>query len=61
MAWLAADLDGVVYKYGEKPIMCTDCWMPDENDNSEPKQVQMSEVIEIVGKKVTWDNSPIQI
>ena len=59
MAWLAADLDGTVYKYKEKPIMCTDCWM--SSDDSEPKEVQMSEVIKVAGKKVTWNNSPIQI
>jgi hypothetical protein len=61
MAWLAADIDGTVYKYKKKPVMCTDCWMPDDKDNGDPVKLKMSEVTKITGKRVTWDDSPIQI
>ncbi len=61
MAWIAVDLDGKIYKYKDKPIMCTDCWMPGDNDNSDPVEIQMSEIIKIIGKKITWNDGPIQI
>lgn len=61
MAWLAVDADGTAYSYIKKPIRATDCWMPADDDNSDPEETPMSTVFLLTGKEVRWNNEPIEV
>ena len=61
MAWLAIDADGTAYSYKKKPIRATDCWMPDDDDNSDPVETPMSTGFLLTGKQVRWEDEPIEM
>ena len=61
MAWLAVDADGAAYSYIKKPIRATDCWMPADDDDRDPDETPTSTVFLLTGKKIGWNNEPIEI
>ena len=61
MAWLAVDADDTACSYIKKPIRATDCWMPADDDNSDPEETPMSTVFLLTGHEVRWNNEPIEV
>lgn len=60
MKWIAVDADGTAYKYGEKPIRATDCWMPVEGDEV-CVDISSDEMETLTGKQLKWSDEPFEV
>lgn len=60
MAWLAVDSDGSEFQYGYKPIRLNDIgvW---EAVNSEWDSLPSGSIEKLIGKKLTWEDDPVEI
>jgi len=61
MAWLAVDMDGTEYIYAEKPQRLTDIWQASDAYDDSLVLLPSGSVEKLVGKKMTWDNEPIEV
>lgn len=58
MAWLAVDKDNSEYIYKEKPIRYTgEYWYNDY----EYVQIPYGSIEILIGRKLTWDDEPVEI
>lgn len=61
MAWLAVDQNEEEYIYNEKPKKCSFCYTSSDSENYDAIYLPKGTIEKIIGRKLTWDDDPVEI